>query len=155
MTEVDATELIRLLQQPILRIRTGILLVPVGVLGSEPELAARFGVEAVDWQAWKLTRVAPNSRYLGLSGETALRDLRELVEDVDLVGNCLWIYNIDLLLSALRYDERMRAWSALFSTFKQRRGLLFSLPVRAVNLLSATERRAWECDGRLARWEGA
>lgn len=154
MTRVDLADLVQLLRGPTLRVRTGILLVPSASLGNEPELAARVGVEAVDWRARKLTRVGSDSRYLGLSSETVMRDLQELVDDVDLGGNCLLIYDMDLILSALRYDERLRTWAALFSTFKQRRGLLFSLPARATNLLPVTERRAWEKDGRLAIWEG-
>ncbi len=155
MTRVDPADLARLLEQPTLRIRTGILLVPLNALGSESELAARLGVEAVDFREWKLTRAGTNSRYLGLSAETILRDLQEVVEDVDLGGTCLWIHNMDLFLSALRYDERLRTWAALFSTFKQRRGLLFSMPAQALNLLPATERGTWERDERLATWEGA
>jgi hypothetical protein len=97
----------------------------------------------------------PGGRFLGLSGETILQDLQEITEDVDLDGNCLWVHNVDLLFAALRYDERLRAWATLFSTFKQRRGLLFSLPEQAFNLLPATERKTWESDERLATWEGA
>lgn len=138
-----------------MRIRTGILLVPLSALGSERDLAARLGIQAVDFREWKLARARPHSRYLGLSGETILQDLQEIVEDVDLGGNCLWVYNMDLLLSALRYDERLRIWAALFSAFKRRRGLLFSLPAQAFNLLPATERGTWERDERLATWEGA
>ena len=155
MTKVEPADLVRLLEQPTLRIRTGVLLVPLSALGSERELAARLGIEAVDFREWKLARIRHGSRFLGLSRETILQDLRELAEDVDLGGNCLWVHNMDLLLSALRYDERVRAWATLFSTFKQRRGLLFSLPAQAFNLLPATERGAWENDERLATWEGA
>ena len=155
MTRVEPADLVRLLEQPILRIRTGILLVPSSALGSERDLAARLGIEAVDIREWKLARARPGSRFLGLSRETILQDLQEMVEDMDLGGNCLWVHNMDLLFSALRYGERLRAWATLFSTFKQRRGLLFSLPAQAFNLLPATERGTWEKDERLATWEGA
>ncbi len=155
MSKTQPVSLVRTLQQPILRIRTGIVLLPLDMIGREPELAARLAIEAVDWREWKLARLRSSSRYLGLSSETVLRDFQEIVDDVDLAGNCLWIYNADLPLSGLRHDERLRLWTFLYSNFKQRRGLLFSLPARASNLLSLEERGAWESDNRLARWEGA
>lgn len=154
MSEVELASLVRLLQQPILRIRTGIVLLPLNMLGSEPELAARLGIEAVDWRGWRLQRLNSGSNHLGLSSETVLRDLREMIEDANLAGTCLWVYNADLALSALRYDERLWFWDFLFSTFKQRRGILFSLPAQASNLLPAEKRTVWERDERLARWEG-
>lgn len=154
MSETEPASLVRLLQQPILRIRTGIVLLRFDGLGREPELAARLGVEAVDWREWKLDRLDSASNHLGLTGETILRDLREIIEDVNIAGNCLWVYNTDLALSALRYGERSRYWDFLFSTFKVPRGLLLSLPARASNLLPTEERVAWERDDRLARWEG-
>lgn len=154
MSETEPANLVQLLQRPILRIRTGIVLLPLVMLGREPELAARLAIEAVDWREWKLNRLSSDSNHLGLTSETVLRDLREIVEDVNLAGNCLWIYNVDLALSALRYGERLRFWDFLYSTFKQRRGVLLSLPTRASNLLPTEERIAWERDERLARWEG-
>ncbi len=151
---VKPADLVELLCGETLRIRTGILLLPLNLLGDEPELAARLGIEAVDWRGWKLKRLESNSRFLGLSGETVLKDLQEIVDDIDLAGNCLWIYNADLFLSALCYDERRYLWDFLFSTFKQHRGLLLSLPAQALGLLPMQKRRAWEDDNRLAKWEG-
>ncbi|MDQ3638608.1 MAG: hypothetical protein M3426_11560 [Actinomycetota bacterium] len=155
MSKVEPASLVQLLQRPILRIRTGVVLLPLVMLGRERELAALLAIEAVDWRDWKLTHLSSDSHHLGLSSENVLRDLREIIEDVDIAGNCLWIYNVDLALSALRYDERLRFWAFLYSTFKQRRGLLFSLPAQASNLLPPEELIAWEKDERLARWEGA
>lgn len=155
MSETELASLVQLLQRPILRIRTGIVLLPLVMLGRERELAARLAIEAVDWRDWKLNHLSSDSNHLGLSSETVLRDMREIAEDVGIAGDCLWIYNVDLALSALRYDERLRVWDFLFSTFKQGRGLLFSLPTQASSLLPTEERIAWETDERLARWEGA
>ncbi len=155
MSETEPASLVQLLQRTELRIRTGIVLLPLVMLGRERELAARLAIEAVNWRDWKLNHLSSDSHHLGLSSETVLRDLGEIIEDVDIGGDCLWIYNADLALSALRYDERLRLWSFLFSTFKQRRGLLVSLPAQASNLLPTGERIAWEQDERLARWEGA
>lgn len=155
MGKAEPAELVRLLRQQVLRIRTGILLLPLGMLGHELELAARLDVEALDWRGWKLKQLDPHDRYLGLSYDRVVRDLRQIVEDISIPGTPLWIYNTDLFLSALRYSERQRFWTFLYSTFKQRRGLLFSLPMEATNLLPMEERRAWEREKRLAQWEGA
>jgi hypothetical protein len=155
MSRTDPSRLARLLRQRVLRARTGIVLLPLDMLGHEPELAARLDIGTVDWREWKLNRLRSDSRYLGLSSEIVLRDLQNIVEDVDLIGNCLWIYNADLLLAALRYDERLRFWTFLHSTFKPHRGLLFSLSTQASNLLPMEERKTWEKDERLAIWEGA
>lgn len=155
MSRMDPAQLAQLLRQRILRVRTGIMLLPTDMLGHEPELAARLDVGAVDWREWKLDRLSPDSRYLGLSSEVVLRDLQSIVEDAELVGTCLWIYNADLLLAGLRYDERLRFWNFLYSTFKPHRGLLLSLSTEASNLLPMEDRKTWENDERLAIWEGA
>ena len=155
MNETEPANLVRLLRRPILRIRTGVVLLPLVMLGRERDLAAQVAIEAVDWREWKLNHLSSDSYHLGLSTETVLRDLGRIVEDVHIAGDCLWIYNADLALSGLRYDERLRFWAFLYSTFKQRRGLLLSLPTGASNLLPTGERIAWERDERLARWEGA
>ena len=155
MNETEPVNLVRLLQRPILRIRTGVVLLPLAMLGRERDLAAQVAIEAVDWRQWKLNHLSSDSSHLGLSTETVLRDLGRIVDDVDVAGGCLWIYNADLALSGLRYDERLRLWAFLYSTFKQGQGLLLSLPAGAFNLLPTGARIAWERDERLARWEGA
>ncbi len=153
MVDTEPEELVRLLQRPVLRIRTGVVLLPAGLLGREPELATRLGLQAVDWRDRKLKKLSPESRYLALSSEKLLEDLREIVEDSSLPGSCLWVYNADLLLSALQYGERERFWSFLRLNFKQFRGLLLSLPERATHLFSSVERDSWHQDNRLAEWE--
>lgn len=153
MVDAEPEELVRLLQRPVLRIRTGVVLLPLGLLGREPELAVRLGVQAVDWRDRKLKKLSPESRYLALSSEKLLEDLREVVEDASLPGRCLWVYNADLLVSALRYEERERFWSFLRLNFRQFRGLLLSLPTGAMHLFSSAERESWQQDNRLAEWE--
>lgn len=153
MSEMDPVSLVQLLQRPVLRIRTGIVLLPIAMLGHERELAARLAIEVVDWRTWKLDSLRSDSNHLGLTSETILKDMREIVEDVTFPGNCLWIFNADLALSALCYNERLRFWDFLYSTFKSHRGLLFSLPAQASNLLPTENRTIWENNERLTRWE--
>jgi hypothetical protein len=127
----------------------------MNLVGHEPELAARLSVGKVDWQEWKLRQLGPDSRYLGLSYEGLVRDLTQMTEDDNISGACLWVYNADLFLSALRYEERQHMWTFLHSTFRPSKGLIVSLPVDATNLLPPEERLTWARDERLAAWEGA
>ncbi len=155
MVKASPAALAGLLQRPILRLRTGILLLPSNMVGHEPELAARLGLGKVDWREWKLRQLGPDSRYLGLSHEGIVRDLGQMAEDGNISGTCLWVYNADLFVSALRYEERRYLWSFLHSTFRPPRGVMVSLPAEATNLLAPEERMAWARDERLAEWEGA
>jgi len=155
MTESSPRELGELLQRKKLRIRTGVVLLPSVSLGQEPDLAATTGLQTVNWQAWRCERMNSESRYLSLSSEKLFQDLREIVRDGNLAGRCLWVFNADLLLSALKREERERFWSFFHSDFKESRGLLISLPVDAFNLFSVQERETWRRDERLATWKGS
>ena len=153
MGKVSPVELVQLLRQPVLRIRTGILLVPPEFVGSEKDRAARLDMDAVDLQAWKLQHIGASSRYLGLSWESLIRDLQAILSEPHRPGHCLLVYNLDLFLSAFDYTDRLCFWDFLRTTFKRGRGLLLCLPIQALHLLPQDQRALWEDGGRLAVWE--
>jgi hypothetical protein len=153
MANVKLDDLVRTLQRPSLRIRTGVVLLSVGLVGKESILAARLNLEHVDWRHWKIDRLDSASRFVDLSSETLVEDLRAMVQDPSVPGPCIWVHNVDLFVSSLPYDQREQFWSFLRLEFKEFRGLLLSLPQKSTHLLPLQERRYWETGQRLAELE--
>jgi len=149
MANLSADRLVILLRQPILRARSGVVLLDSAALGQERNLAARLGIESVDLQAWKLCRVG-QSRFLGLSACQLLGDLDAIVDDRSIPGNCVMVYNLDVFLSGLSDKERGKFWRSLFTSFIGARGLVVCLPERAANVFSKAERERWISSQRLA-----
>ena len=152
MPEPTPSALVRLLIQPELRIRTGILELPLDAFGNEPDLAVQLGVGCRNLVSWKLGTLPTGRRYIGLACEQLIQDLALVLSDSGTPGYCVWISNVDLLLAGLPFRERERFWSFMFSTFRQPRGLLLSMPIRASSLLPESQRGAWAESGRLSVW---
>lgn len=151
MSSASAAQLAELLQKHILRIQTGIVLLGQEQLGREEELIARLrGVGGVDLWNWKVKQLAEGTRYLGLSEESIIQDLHTIAIDRSIPGNCIWVYNSDVLISRLGSEDRARLWQSLLKHFRPPRGLMVSLPKVATNLLPVDERKTWEREERLA-----
>jgi hypothetical protein len=156
MSRISGPQLAERLQQQVLRIPTGIVLLANDELGREEEFAARLqGVGEVDLCKWKIEQLTGDVRYLGISETSLIEDLRTIVEAGSIRGNCLWVYNVDVMISRLGSNQRLRFWEHLFSHFHQKRGLMVSLPEAATNLLPVDGRKLWSMEGRLATYEGA
>jgi hypothetical protein len=137
--------------RPVLRIRTGILLLADESVGQETAVAARLGIGAIDLASFTVSRVEDTRRFLDISRESILRDIDAIASNESQPDSCLLLYNVDLLLSAVPDGvERERFWSFLRTTLKRRRGLVFAVPERAVHLLPEETREEWAADGRLA-----
>jgi hypothetical protein len=145
-----AAPLVDTLRQRVLRMRTGVLLLEAALLGKEAELAARLGIAAVDVCSWMLRRIEPQQRFLGIRWEMLINDLAAIAEDRALSGDCVLVYNMDVVLAAVLYDERLRFWNFLRSSFRPHRGIILALPQGAPHLFDSADRACWERDGRLA-----
>ena len=104
MAEPTPLALVDLLGRRELRIRTGILELPVETIGNESNLAVGLGVGWRDICAWKLSVTPGDRTHLGLSWEMMTQDLVSLLSDLSLPGHCVWVTNLDVLLAAIAFD---------------------------------------------------
>jgi len=144
-------EVLQLLQSPILRVRTGIWMMPNEYLGHEADEAVRLNIDAIDLRQVWLDTLPKGTHFIGLTPEKLIGILDHVIEQS---GNkdCLLVYNIDLFLAHLKQVERNLVWESLFNALPHRtRGLLIVLPQTAQDLLPATPQLIqWEKEERLA-----
>lgn len=154
MSEVPPEEMVRRVRGWTLDCRTGILLIPLAMLGREAELAARFNTDAVDFVRVKEKTFRPNSRFIQLDRGAVLEDLVDLCEGRKYMGlgdtDCFFIYNFDLALAYLERLERLEVWNYLRDVFrKQPKAIIFALPEGADALLPhEADRSVWKQGGR-------
>ena len=136
-----------------LRTRTGLLLVPPSRLPDVPEIAARLGVDSVDYARVILESLPPGAKRAGITADAEQARLDSIAEapdgtDVVLVGQ------FDLAVSRLTMADRGRLWRVLREGFAhRRRALLVVMPLGAAHLLpEGAEWDAWQDGQRVARW---
>ncbi len=151
MDTMNPNDLVALLRSPVLRVRTGLWLMPLQYLGKEEDEAARLGIDALDIRRPILAGLPPDARFTGLSVVNLVEILDSVAQARD--GNdCVLVYNLDLALARLRRQERLAVWQNLFVDFGYRaRALLLTMPANADHLLPTSESMmAWRNDRRLA-----
>jgi len=135
MTKTTISELVELLSKPTLRVRTGIWLYPMALLGEEENEAVRLGIVARDARDPLLANVGPENRFLGLNRERLLQVVDEIIRN-EQAGDIIMLYNFDLLLAKLPMEEREKVWREVFSGFPHRaKGVLLIVPEQATELL--------------------
>lgn len=151
MTAFDPPELARRLREGLVRLRTGVALLSPSWLGREEEVAARCGLESpLDLPTWVLERVPPGRTRLGLDWQVLVRDHLDVIAGASQPpGRCLLLANVDVLVAALRDEERRRLWGFLRETYRPQRGLMLCLPEPAAHLFPPDERAAWTAGERL------
>ena len=151
MKKTSISNLIDLLAGPALRVRTGIWLYPMELVGQEENEAIRLGIVPRDARAPLLKEVEPGSRFLGLDLFRLLRVLDDIVQN-EQDGSVVMIYNFDLLIAKFSISERERAWQEIFSSFPHRpKGILLPIPELASKLLlPGSLLDAWREAGRVA-----
>jgi|GEM_PF-3322511 len=139
------------LRSGVLDCRTGLLLLPLELLGKAADLAVTLGVSPVDYHAWKLERIGPGERFLRFSPESLLGELHALCLEPHPLDTVL-VSNFDLALSALNSTERAQVWRFLRDGFRKKaRGLLLTMPQDADMLLPpAADLQRWNEGGRLS-----
>lgn len=151
MQTSDPKELIDLLQKKTLRIRTGIWLMPISMLGKESDHAARMNIDAVDVRDVLLENLPKDTRYLGLNANRVMQLVQEISDQFP-GSECLLVYNLDLLLSKLAHTEISHVWQHLYDSFPNRRhALIVSMPENATHLLpDFVSMKSWNKDKRLS-----
>lgn len=114
MQTSNPKELIQLLQKKTLRIRTGIWLMPVSMLGKEADHAARMNIDAIDIREPLLESLPEDTRFLGLNVDRVLQLLQEISDQLS-GSECLLVYNVDLLLAKLAHNDRTSIWNQLYA----------------------------------------
>ena len=144
-------EVVDLLKGSSLIHRTGIWLMPVNMLGNEPNHAARLNLDAVDIRTTLLESLPEGTRFLDLSGDKVVQLLDYICEHAK-GSSCLLTYNVDLLFARLRLQERVYVWGQLYNAFPHRkRALVIVMPERADQLLPPLAAlKSWNSDKRLA-----
>lgn len=145
------SELVLFLRRPGLRVRTGIWLLPPYLVGQEPNEAARLGTIAVDLRCVLLESLPSGARFVPLDTDRILQLLDTISYRKD-QGDCVLVYNLDLLLARLTHQQRVDVWQFIFTGFAYRPcALLLSMPATASSLLPAGEiLHYWKQGKRLA-----
>lgn len=151
MDPINPSELVLFLRRPGLRVRTGLWLMPRELIGQEQNEAARLGISALDLRNELLTSLPAGARFVPLDNDRVL----QLLNTISLRKNqhdCVLIYNLDLLLARLTYQQRNDLWQFAFTGFAYRPcALLLTMPDTARSLLPTQEKLGyWEENRRLA-----
>ena len=103
-------ELVDLLKGSTLIHRTGIWLMPVNMLGKEPDQAARLNLDSVDIRTTLLDSLPEGTKVLRLSGNKVIL-LLDTICIYPKGSNCLLVFNMDLLMARLSLQERVYVWN--------------------------------------------
>lgn len=133
------SEVVKLIRANILRIRTGLWLLPTASLGQERNEAARLLVDAVDIREKLIQRLPANSRFIGLTDQKVIELLDEVAEQEG-QSDCALVYNLDLLLSHLKQQEIKYIWQHVIESMPHRTcALLITMPASATDLMPSNE----------------
>lgn len=151
MTQQTPRGLVELLRGRVLRCRTGILLLSKSLLDKQPDLAARLGIDTVDYAELLLAGLPEGTAFVNISDETEVHRLHDLAEDRDR-GDCLMVCNLDLALAKLDSSQRRNFWADLLERFPHRsRALILAIPSAAGHLMPPdADLTKWKESGRLA-----
>ena len=149
-------EVIALLRSRVLRVRTGLWLMPNAYIGHEAEEAIRLCVEAVDLRLVWLKTLPEGTRFIGLTPDTLIEALDRIVQQPG-DNDCVLAYNLDLFMARLKQSERKTVWESFFNALPHRtRGLLMVMPQMAHDLLPASAQLTlWDREQRLAGADSA
>lgn len=150
MNSSTLSEIVDLLCSPKLRVRTGLWLMPPGLVGQETHEAARLGLDAADARQPILESVKEGQRFLGLNDSRVLEAVDAISRETS-KSDCLLIYNLDLLVAGIGITARTRLWNQLYDSLPHRpRALLISMPQGATALLPKEDQlETWRREGRL------
>lgn len=154
MAVVTPGDIVKTLRSGGLMCRTGILLIPIHLLGKETSIAAVYNLDPLDYASWKAKSFLPGARFLGFNTEELLEDMDRILQEPSYT-DALLVYNFDLALAYLSYEERNFFWRFMRLNFKKRpKALLFALPRTAEKLLpNDKELLNWLSEVRFAIYE--
>lgn len=128
-------ELVDLLNSGLLRVSTGLWLLPTSYLDHEEDEAYRLNLEPVDLRQRLLKELEPDTKYANLSSDQVFRLVDNVSREYGDWAGAL-IFNLDLLIARLSTEDRNIIWEDLFTALPhRRRSVLLTLPETATNLL--------------------
>ncbi len=146
-------DLIHHLRQPMLRLRTGLWLVPADLLGQELNyiLGLPVGCDVIDLRQAVINFRPTSAPYAAITPEHIHTWLDQILEK-DIQHDVAVLTQLDLLLAALGAGERQAVWQILLNSFARRsKALIFAIPQRAVgSIITELEIQAWQQNERLA-----
>lgn len=117
------------------RCRTGIVLASPSALVDLPNIAARHGIDALDYAELILKELPPQTQFVALTADSEEARLRRIAS-ADAGTSVVLLTQFDVALARLGTQERERLWQTILQYLTQtRRGLLIALPVAATRLL--------------------
>lgn len=147
----DLRKLVDLLGSGQLVVATGLWLLPSAYVGHEEDEARRLDLKPVDLRARLLKILPEGTKVSGLSADRVVNLVDTVAQETgeDYAG--AMVYNLDLLLSRLKYADQQIVWDDLFSALRHRpRGVLLTLPETAVNLLPSDDNlNKWQHEHRM------
>lgn len=151
MATISIEDLIKLLRSNELVVRTGLWLIPATWVVNETGLAARFNMDALDMRQIWLEQLPDRARLAGLRQDRLLETISQIANQQNM-GDCILLYNLDLLISGLSPGDRQIFWNHSFNGMPHRaRALLYLFPDEAYNqLIDPQNRNNWERSGRMA-----
>lgn len=139
METSSPAEVVTLLRAKVLRNQVGLWRYPIALLGQEKNEAAKLMVEAVDLRRELLNSPGIGNRFVDLTPQRAF-DLVDAVSQQKGIGGCALVYNLDLLLSGLTYQDREWVWQMVLNSLPHRpRAVLLSLPDTADRLFPSSD----------------
>lgn len=151
MAQTDLENLVEYLRRRTARTHVGLWLMPLNRIGHEAEIAVHLGVQALDIGKYLHDKLPPGAEFVRLSAKKVIETLDDVASSIG-QSDCVLVYNLDLLLSGVRDEERQQIWQDLFNRFPGRaRVLLIAIPDTATHLLpSESLLKKWRDDSRLA-----
>ena len=151
MAQTDPDTLVKFLLRGTSRTLVGLWRLPLKKIGKEGELAINLGVQAIDVSRYYFDSLPQGADHVRLNAKKVLGAL-DMIATSTGTSHCALIYNLDLLLSALKKEERQQIWQSLFNNFPNRpRALLVTIPETAQHLFPSEELlEKWLEESRLA-----
>lgn len=151
MAQTNLEILVDYLRRRTSRTHVGLWLMPLNRIGHEAEIAVHLGVQALDIGKYLHDKLPTGAEFARLSARKVIETLNDVASSIG-QSDCVLVYNMDLLLSGVKDEERQQIWQDLFNRFPGRaRVLLIAIPDTATHLLpSESLLRKWQKDSRLA-----
>ena len=153
---LDAKTLVARLRTNELRCRTGVLLIPEPCLGKEAEIAARLGIQYVDFASYILEHAPIGGEFLHLSVSILFTYFDNIANEHSGM-DCVLISNTDVAAMRLTSADREQLWTCLLQDFPHRRkAILLGIPGHKEGIIVLQEeiiRSKWEQSHRMATWQ--